>query len=118
MKIAHDHSSPLGSLKAAFASFRSQSSPRARIPAHLRRAVLDVIETGIRPSHVAKPLGLTSTQIGLWRRGPRLAQEKVSPAALAPPRVLDVIATSPGAALPSGLRVSYEAGRLLLEISF
>jgi hypothetical protein len=67
---------------------------------------------------VAKPLGLTSTQIGLWRRGvPELSQEKVA-AAPARPRVLDVIPTPLDTALPSGLRVSYEAGRLLLEISF
>ncbi|MCX6131531.1 MAG: hypothetical protein NTX25_21025, partial [Proteobacteria bacterium] len=64
-------------------------------------------------SAVSKVLGVTSTQLKSWRQH--------SPAKVVTkdgPRILNVTAQSASAAIPNSLRVSYEAGRLLLEFSF
>lgn len=100
----------LKTLRANFSAFRAKCRPHAKIPEHLRRAILNAIESGVEPAFVRAEFGVTSGQINAWRRSARQpTQESL--------RVLEVVepvvATS-----PTGLRVSFEAGRLLLELSF
>lgn len=116
MKASLDHHSCLVSLKAEFEAFRSQSRSHARIPGHLRRAALEILASGLEPSLVTTTLGVTSAQVAVWRR--RMMPREVVVASDERPRVLDVIPSMPRVAAPTGLRVSYEGGRLLLEFSF
>lgn len=110
---AHSHSS-LNSLKKDFAAFRSQHRPHSRIPDHLRRSVLEAISFGLEPSIVTSALRISPAQLTSWRRRmPPLPATKNDR-----PRILDVIPSIPCSSAPTGLRVSYEAGRLLLELSF
>jgi len=113
MKTSFDRYSCLNSLKADFAKFRTHSRSHARIPDHLRRAVLDGLAAGLDVTLVTTALKLTTAQIALWQR-----RRKVAVMAEERPRILNVIPTSAGSHEPTGLRVSYEAGRLLLELSF
>jgi len=104
MKIS-DPQPSFKTLKADLAAFRAKCRPHARIPEHLRQAIISAVDSGIEPAIVKAELRVTSGQISIWRRRqqPRLVER---------PRVLDVIPTVLGTAEPSGLRVSYEAGRL------
>ena len=110
MKIS-DPQSSLKTLKADFAAFRATCRPHGRIPEHLRQAILSAVDSGIGSALIRTELGVTSGQISVWRR-------RRSPQVTERPRVLDVIPSLLGTAVPSGLRVSYEAGRLQLELSF
>ena len=112
MKTSEFHSC-LKSLKADFKAFRTQSRPHTRIPDHLRRAVIEAIVSGVEPSLITKNLNVNPSQLVRWR-------QRIQPQAIVKdtPRILDVISLVPGAAIPAGLRVTYESGRLLLEISF
>ena len=101
-------------LCSSFATFRSRYGTRARIPRHLRQAVFTALESGIDQRDLTKALGLSRTQIAVWRRG------KVPAGAVgtgdSPPRILDVI--SAGQKEPSGFRVSYKSRRLSLDFTF
>jgi len=100
----------LKALRANFSAFRAKCRPHARVPEHLRQAILDAIESGVEPALVKAEFGVTSGQVEIWRRSARRpAQDS--------PRVLEVIEPVLGAS-PTGLRVSFESGRLLLELSF
>lgn len=100
----------LKALRANFSTFRAKCRPHARIPEHLRQAILNAIESGVEPALVKAEFGVTSGQVSVWRRKARRpAQDS--------PRVLEVIEPVVGAS-PTGLRVSFESGRLLLELSF
>ena len=117
MKRSFDRDSRLTFLMKQFAKFRGRHHPRARIPAHLRRGVLAAIDSGVLLPVLMKTLRLNEPQIAAWRgrSNPKLATMPTPPQ----PRILDVVGSSPPVgAMPSGLRVSYEAGRLLLEVSF
>jgi hypothetical protein len=103
----------LKSLKADFKAFRTQFRPHSRIPDHLRRAVVEAIASGLDSTLVTSSLKVSPAQLILWRQR-ILPQAIVTDAS----RILDVIPVMPGEAMPTGLRVSYEAGRLLLELSF
>jgi hypothetical protein len=113
MKSSFNTHSCLKSLESDFAAFRSQRRRHERFPEHLRRAVLDAIASGLEPSLVTKTLKVTKSQLAQWQRHlllPTAVEES--------PRILQVIPSIPDAAIPTGLRVTYEAGRLLLELSF
>lgn len=112
-----DTNPSLETLRSDFAGFRARCGFSARIPKHLRQAVFAALESGVESAHVTKALGLSRSQIAVWRRGRPMARNEV--AAEIPPRILSVIAPAPLAEKgPSGLRASYEAGRFLLELSF
>lgn len=107
----------LQSLQAEFAAFRSQSRLRTRVPDHLRRGVLKALDSGVTVSHLRSALGVTKTQLVDWQgRKKKSDSKKVSFPAIQP-RVLDVV-SAPETKGPSGLRISYESNRLVLELSF
>lgn len=116
MKNSAPSHSILKSLETDFAAFRARCRPHAPIPEQLRQAVFVALDSGIEPALVTKPLGLSRSQIAIWRRA-RVSTEMAT-AAESQPRILNVIPPSSVAGMPSGLRVSYEPGRLLLEFSF
>lgn len=97
-------------LRTDFLAFRTKCRPHAKIPEHLREALLKAIASGMAPALLKKEFGVTTGQLSVWR------QRRQRPAPDSP-RVLEVIQPVLGAS-PSGLRVSFEAGRLLLELSF
>jgi hypothetical protein len=105
----------LNSLGTELDAFRAGNSSHARIPEALREAVLSAIDQGVNSSDVRKVLKIANSQIQAWRRarlhGDRLAVKT------AEPRVLNVIPTPPSTGTSPNIRVSYENGRLLLEIS-
>ncbi len=96
-------------------SFRSSNQFSARIPQPLRESVLRAIDDGIELKDVRKFLKIGDAQIKAWRRG-RLDGDKLAIKA-ADARILNVIPTPPSSGSSPNLRVSYENGRLLLEIS-
>lgn len=100
-------------LESKFSKFRSQFPPNSRIPMELRQEVIETIAAGISPSVVSVALNLSSDQIKAWRKHLRhqnaLAKTR--------PRVLDVVSAMPTSGMPAGLRISFEGGRLLLELS-
>ena len=100
----------LQALRTNFVAFRTQCRPHARIPEHLREAILNAIASGMPPALLKKEFGVTTGQLSVWR------QRRQRPASESP-RVLEVVQPVLGAH-PTGLRVSFEAGRLLLELSF
>ena len=112
MKASESHSC-LKALKADFEVFRAQSRPHSRIPDHLRLAALEAIASGPKPSLVASKLKVSPSHLTRW-------QQQISAQAIPKdaPRILDVIPLIPVPVIPTGLRVTYEAGRLLLELSF
>jgi hypothetical protein len=115
MKVPATTRSLLKSLGADFAAFRARSRPHARIPKGLRQAVLTALDAGIEPTVVTKVLGLSSSQIKVWRRGSQPSNVESNTGGQL--RVLNVIPETAGTGISPGLRVSYENGRLLLEIS-
>ncbi len=113
MKNATSLNSALNSLKKDFVAFRSQHRAHSRIPDHLRQSVIEAISCGLEPSIVTSALRISSAQLTSWRRRmlPPAAKSDCS-------RILEVIPSILSTSAPTGLRVSYEAGRLLLELSF
>ena len=114
MKSPTNSDSRLRTLKSDFAAFRRRTRPRGRIPEQLRRGVLAAVAAGVEPAVITAELGVSGPQVATWRQ--RLAPLVVASCNV--PRVLEVIPGVSKAGEPSGLRVSYEAGRLLLELSF
>jgi len=110
MKKSPKPESAFQSLRADFAAFRAGCRPHARIPAHLREAILKAVASGMAPALLKKEFGVTTGQVSVWRQSRRRSAPDS-------PRVLEVVRPVLGAA-PTGLRVSFEAGRLLLELSF
>jgi len=102
-------------LESKFLKFRSQFPPKTRIPFELRQEVLEAISAGVRPSAVALALSLSSDQIKSWRK--RMRQQNMSEVPKTSPRVLEVVSSMPPTVMPAGLRISFEGGRLLLELS-
>jgi len=105
----------LKDLSSELDSFRSSSQFSARIPHPLRESILKAIDDGIEPKDVRKFLKIGDAQIRAWRRG-KLHGDKLA-VKKAEPRVLNVIPTPLSSGSAPNLRVSYENGRLLLEIS-
>ena len=103
----------LKSLISAFAAFRAQSRPHTRIPEQLRNGTLELIASGLRPSLVARALKVSPSQLMGWRQ--RVASPGLTKTE---PRILEVIPMAAAPVHPNGLRVTYEAGRLLLELTF
>ena len=101
-------------LKKKFTDFRSVGRPQARIPDYLRKEVLTAVAAGITPTCINAAIGVTRSQLTRWQ------QEAMPPEQST--RVLQVVKeVAPEVAekgLPPGLRISFEAGRLLLELSF
>ena len=114
MKTADDHHACLRNLRREFATFRRRYPPHTRVPGQLRRAVLEAVRSGIDPALLKGELGVTGAQVAKWRQCPSPTQEIAFGAG---PRVLEVVPSGTGAVRANGLRVSYEAGRLLLELS-
>ncbi|MBC7659452.1 MAG: hypothetical protein H7249_07060 [Chitinophagaceae bacterium] len=89
MKASESHPH-LKSLIADFKAFRSQSRPHTRIPEHLRRAALDAIASGLKPSLVARNLKVSPSQLIRWQQ--RDFCQTIPKDA---PRILDVIPSIP-----------------------
>ena len=116
MQISSETKSDLQqSLQAEFDTFRAQSLPRARIPEHLRQSIFSAISAGLKPSLVRRISGVGHSQLVSWQR---CAKSKLTPVPVTKPRILNVISEVASQQMPSGLRVTYEAGRLQLELSF
>ncbi|MBC7531024.1 MAG: hypothetical protein H7318_05550 [Oligoflexus sp.] len=113
MKESSDPHSFLKSLKADFSAFRAKNRPHARYPDELRSAAIDAIAAGIKPSLIASAIKVSPTLLQRWQRRAQLPASIVEC-----PRILNVLPSNPSSSVPTGLRVSYESGRLLLEISF
>ena len=103
------------SLESEFKSFRTENRPGARIPEHLRQLIFSALAAGLQPSLVRRICGVGHGQLVSWQR---CAKSKLTPMAATRPRVLNVIPEAAPPRLPSGLRVTYESGRLQLEVSF
>ena len=105
----------LNSLGAELDAFRAANSSHARIPEALREAVLSAIDQGVNSRDIRNVLKIANSQITAWRRarlnGDALSKKEIQP------RVLNVIPTPPSMGALPNIRVSYENGRLLLEIS-
>lgn len=101
-------------LKKKFTDYRSTSRLQARIPDYLRKEVLEAAAAGVSPTRINAAVGVTRTQLTRWQKVALPAQQSI--------RVLRVVKErlpeAPEKALPPGLRISFEAGRLLLELSF
>ena len=95
--------------------FRSSNQVSARIPLSLRESILKAMDDGVRTKDVRKFLKVGDAQIKAWKKN-RLNDDKLA-IKTAEPRVLNVIPTPPSSGSSPNLRVSYENGRLLLEIS-
>jgi len=104
--------SRLRHLELKFTKFRSGGRSRRRIPDDLRREVLAAVKSGVSRARVAATLRLSYDQIRDWQRG----QQQQPKPAVQRARILDVFATPALPGLPAGLRISYEGGRLLLEL--
>jgi len=113
MKEPLDPQFSLKSLESDFTSFRARSQANARYPEHLRNAAVEAIASGVKPSIIARALKISPTLLRQWQQR---TLNKIP--AESCPRILNVVPKSIGDSVPSGIRVSYEAGRLLLEISF
>jgi len=105
----------LKDLSSELDSFRSSNQFSARIPQSLRESILRAIDDGIGAKEVRKFLKIGDAQIKAWRRV-KLHGDKLT-VKTAEPRVLNVIPTPSSLGSSPNLRVSYENGRLLLEIS-
>ena len=105
----------LKDLSSELDSFRSSNQFSARIPQSLRESILRAIDDGIGAKEVRKFLKIGDAQIKAWRRV-KLHGDKLT-VKTAEPRILNVIPTPPSLGSSPNLRVSYENGRLLLEIS-
>lgn len=93
----------LRALQARFAAFRSAHPPRTKIPGELRRAALEAINEGIRPTQVYRACRLSSSQLADWRRAlptaptvltltdddPQPPQPATHPASISPSTELD-----------------------------
>lgn len=99
----------LQSLGTKFSAFRTRYKPHTRIPDDLRSEILAAIDTGIDSAEISRSLKVSTTQIRQWRKRSCPADR------LAKPRVLSVIPES-SKDLPASLRVTYENGRLILEL--
>lgn len=116
MKISDSHSRLLA-LKADFEAFRNQRRGNTTFPVELRQAVLGAIASGIPQCQVSKATSLSSFQIGIWKTKSQVSRKSIL--VKSQPRILDVISSSTiSGSTPSGLRVSFEAGRLTLDLSF
>lgn len=101
-------------VKAMLEEFRQTSAPRARVPPEIRAAVLELIDRGTPVSKVCKATGLAHGQFQMWRKSAGLQKPTIITAS----RVLTVEPSHTAEAdLPKGLRVSYEGGRLVVELS-
>lgn len=102
----------LADLHGKFKTFRSTHKSRTKIPISLRQEVLLALESGISMGEITRVLTISSSQIEAWRENARKFKSPTPQSQ--DPRILNVTQETP----PSGLRVSYEAGKWLLEISF
>ena len=116
MKMPIHNKEILRNLTADFSVFRAHRRPYARVPQRLRQSVLAAIASGLSAATIAGSLGLSASQIASWRR--RTSKELDVIAPIERPRILTVTPDEGKSGLPTGLRVSYESGRLLLELSF
>jgi hypothetical protein len=110
MKKSLKSESAFQSLGADFAAFRAGCRSHARIPEHLRGTLFKAVASGMAPAFFKKKFGVTTGQFSAWRQ----SRQRPAPDS---PRALDVIRPVLGA-VPTGLRVPCEAGRLLLKLSF
>lgn len=113
MKMPRDCHPDLELLKSEFTTFRTQCRPNTRIPKHFRKGVLAALSSGLSRTLVLRTLGLHSGQVAIWEHRNR----KAAAVPKNSPRVLKVVPVPPAPELPAGLRISYEGGRLLLELS-
>ena len=102
----------LQGLQVKFKNFRRENGLNCKVPTDLREEVFRCLEDGVRVCDLIKTLGISSSSISSWRQHRNMDSTMVRPAPQV--RVLDVTPINH----PSGLKVSYEAGRWMLEISF
>jgi len=109
----------LQSLQAEFKAFRIQNRVRTKVPVHLRREVLKALDSGFSSSQLRTALGVTKAQLLDWQGKKRTPTRKEGSRLASPPRVLEVVpSVAEAKEPPNGLRVSYESGRLVVELSF
>ena len=117
MKNPLNSESCLKSLVIDFADFRSKCRRNERFPDHLRRAVLEAIQSGLKPSSVSSALGVTSNQL---KKSP-LNGKKTSAnpkAAQIMPRILQVVPSTKDLTRPNALRLTIKFGPVALDFSF
>ena len=107
----------LSPVLARLTEFRRTHRPGAPIPDRLRQLVLDAAADGISLSAISRHLRVSGEQIRMWRSGRDGRTRAVVPTSS--PRVLEVLPMPPAdqRPMPTGLRVTYESGRLTLELS-
>jgi transposase-like protein len=115
MKNPTNHEPALLALKNAFAEFRVKSVPRAKIPEELRQSVVAAIDSGVSTHRITKTLRVSNSQLKSWKKIPSANQGSMGKATQV--RILDVIPSPPAHLSSNNLRVTYEAGRLVLEFS-
>lgn len=106
----------LAHVLAQLTEFRQTRRPGTHIPTHLRQLVLDAAAGGISLSAISKQLGISADQVLKWRGG----RDDRALALVAPPspRILNIVSPKKDdQPAPTGLRVTYEAGRFVLEFS-
>ena len=111
-----DSQSRLLALKADFEVFRTHRVGNPPIPGELRQAVLGAIASGIPQGQVCKATLLSANQIKIWKTRSQVSGKSIL--TKAQPRILDIISSSPvSGRAAAGLRISFEAGRLMLDLS-
>jgi len=101
-------------VKTLVDELRQTSAPRARFPIEIRAAILELIDRGTLVSKVCKATGLARGQFQMWRK----SAGRQLPTMVTASRVLTVEPSHTAeVALPRGVRVSYESGRLVVELS-
>jgi len=84
----------LAALEEAFAWHRQQRQGVGRIPQPLRSRLLAAVDAGVSPAAVSRRCGVTTTQIGQWRRSrsrPRPEAAQGSEPDIEAPAIIEVI---------------------------
>lgn len=117
MKKSLNPESCLKSLVVDFADFRSKCRRNERFPDHLRRAVLEAIYSGLKPSSVSSVLGVTSNQIKKWQLDGNKTPVTPKDAQIMP-RILQVVPSTKDLTMPNALRLTIKFGPVVLDFSF
>jgi hypothetical protein len=92
-----------------FAQFRSTHKPHSRIPERLRKEVLAALAAGVGRKEIFQVLKISSPQIRDWQKRVQASDKNEKP------RVLNIVPETT-ANIPADLRVTFENGRLTVEL--